>query len=241
MDQETRAQHPVLRPIDDKELARESWKIFQIMGEFVEGFERLARIRPSVSIFGSARTPRDHPLYLLTVEIACKLSDAGFAVVSGGGPGLMEAANKGAQGGKSPSIGLNIQLPKEQSGNAYQDISLYFRHFFSRKVMFVKYASAYVVMPGGFGTLDELAEILTLVQTSKTQRIPIVLVHTPFWAGLIEWFKTTLVAEGTISPQDLDLFVLLDDADAIVDYIFQHYERTVSGLTAEERANQMEL
>lgn len=241
MDDNTRANHPILQPIDDKELARESWKIFQIMGEFVEGFERLARIRPSVSIFGSARTPTDDPWYQLTEEIALKLSDAGFAVVSGGGPGIMEAANKGAQAGKSPSIGLNIQLPKEQSGNDYQDISLYFRHFFSRKVMFVKHASAYVVMPGGFGTLDELAEILTLVQTGKTRRIPIVLVHSPFWKDLIAWFENTLVKNGTISAEDMDLFVLLDDADAIVEHIFEYYERAVSGPSAEERAKFMEL
>lgn len=241
MDDITRANHPVLQPIDDKELARESWKIFQIMGEFVEGFERLARIRPSVSIYGSARTAQDDPLYLLTVDIARKLSDSGFSVVSGGGPGIMEAANKGAWEGKSPSIGLNIQLPNEQSGNDYQDISLYFRHFFSRKVMFVKYASAYVVMPGGFGTLDELSEILTLIQTGKTQRMPIVLVHRPFWEKLIEWFKESLVAAGTISPEDLDLFVILDDPDEIVEHIFKHYEKTCSGPTPEERANFMEL
>ncbi len=241
MDEKTRALHPVLRPISDQELARESWKIFQIMGEFVDGFERLARIRPSVSIFGSARTPVDDPLYALTEAIALKLSDAGFAVVSGGGPGLMEAANKGAYAGNSPSIGLNIQLPHEQSANAYQDISLYFRHFFSRKVMFVKYASAYVVMPGGFGTLDELAEILTLVQTTKTRRIPIVLVHTPFWQGLVDWFRHTLVKQGTISPQDMDLFVILDDADSIVNHIFKHYESAISGPSAEERANFVEL
>lgn len=241
MDDKTRAHHPVLQPIDDKELARESWKIFQIMGEFVDGFERLARIRPSVSIFGSARTPEDDPVYQLTVEIAHKLSDAGFAVVSGGGPGIMEAANKGAQMGKSPSIGVNIQLPHEQRSNGYQDISLYFRHFFSRKVMFVKYASAYIVMPGGFGTLDELAEILTLVQTRKTRKIPIVLVHSPFWEGLVEWFRNKLVKEGTISPDDMDLFVILDDADAIVEHIFQYYERAVSGPSAEEKARFMEL
>jgi hypothetical protein len=241
MDEKTRASHPVLRPISDQELARESWKIFQIMGEFVDGFERLARIRPSVSIFGSARTPVDDPLYKLTEEIALKLSDAGFAVVSGGGPGLMEAANKGAYEGKSPSIGLNIQLPHEQSANAYQDISLYFRHFFSRKVMFVKYASAYVVMPGGFGTLDELAEILTLVQTTKTRRIPIVLVHSSFWQGLVDWFRNTLVKQGTISAQDMDLFVILDDADSIVNHIFKYYESAISGPSAEERANFVEL
>ncbi len=241
MDQRARSHHPVLLPIDDKELARESWKIFQIMGEFVDGFERLAHLRPSVSIFGSARTKPDDPLYKLTEEIAYKLSEAGFAVVSGGGPGLMEAANKGAFAGKSPSVGLNIQLPHEQSSNKYQDISLYFRHFFSRKVMFVKHASAYVVMPGGFGTLDELAEILTLVQTGKTRKIPIILVHTPFWSGLVEWFKHTLVKQGTIEAQDLDLFVILDDADAILSHIFQYYEKAISGPSLEERAKFMEL
>ncbi|MEZ5452192.1 MAG: TIGR00730 family Rossman fold protein [Thiothrix sp.] len=241
MDDKTRASHPVLLPISDEELTRESWKIFQIMGEFVDGFERLAHLRPSVSIFGSARTKPDDPLYRLTEDIAHKLSNAGFAVVSGGGPGLMEAANKGAQQGKSPSIGLNIQLPHEQHGNAYQDISLYFRHFFSRKVMFVKHASAYVVMPGGFGTLDELAEILTLVQTAKTRRIPIILVYSPFWEGLVEWFRNTLVKQGTISPKDLDLFVMLDEADAIVEHIFAYYERAISGPSAEERSKFMEL
>ncbi|MEN9503613.1 MAG: hypothetical protein RI964_2898 [Pseudomonadota bacterium] len=241
MDEKTRSHHPVLLPIDDKELARESWKIFQIMGEFVDGFERLAHLRPSVSIFGSARTPPDDPLYALTESIALKLSNAGFAVVSGGGPGLMEAANKGAFAGKSPSVGLNIQLPHEQHSNHYQDISLYFRHFFSRKVMFVKHASAYVVMPGGFGTLDELAEILTLVQTGKTRRIPIVLVHSPFWTGLVDWFRQSLVKQGTIAAEDLDLFVILDDADAIVGHIFQYYERAISGPSPEERAKFMEL
>ncbi|MEB4589434.1 TIGR00730 family Rossman fold protein [Candidatus Thiothrix sp. Deng01] len=241
MDDKTRAHHPVLLPISDEELTRESWKIFQIMGEFVDGFERLAHLRPSVSIFGSSRTKSDDPLYQLTEDIAHKLSNAGFAVVSGGGPGLMEAANKGAQKGKSPSIGLNIQLPHEQSANAYQDISLFFRHFFSRKVMFVKHASAYVVMPGGFGTLDELAEILTLVQTAKTRRIPIILVHSPFWEGLVEWFRNTLIKQGTISEDDMDLFVMLDETDAIVGHIFQYYERAISGPSAEERSKFMEL
>ena len=241
MDAEHRSHHPALKPIDDRELARESWKIFQIMGEFVDGFEKLAHLRPSVSIFGSARIPPGDPLYQLTEEIALKLSNAGFAVVSGGGPGLMEAANKGAFAGKSPSVGLNIQLPHEQHSNPYQDVSLYFRHFFSRKVMFVKYASAYVVMPGGFGTLDELAEIITLVQTGKTRKIPIILVHTPFWQGLLDWFSHTLVKHGTITPDDLDLFVILDDVDAIVKHIFQYYERAITGPSTEERANFMEI
>jgi len=215
---------PGFLPFNDTMLTRESWKIFQIMAEFVEGFERLARIKPSVSIFGSARTEPDHPYYKLTEDIALRLSNAGFSVVSGGGPGIMEAANKGAYAGKSPSIGLNIQLPFEQSGNEFQDISLSFRHFFSRKVMFVKYAAAYVVMPGGFGTLDELAEILTLVQTGKTRRIPIILVHKPFWDGLLDWFKTSLVNENTIDVDDLDLIQVLDKPREVVDAIFNHYE-----------------
>ncbi len=203
---------------------RESWKIFQIMAEFVEGYERLANIKPSVSIFGSARFKPDNPYYRLAEEIAYKLSDAGFSVVTGGGPGIMEAGNRGAYGGPSPSIGLNIKLPHEQSGNPFQDISLTFRHFFSRKVMFVKYASAYVVMPGGFGTLDELAEILTLVQTEKTAKIPIILVGSTFWEGLVDWFKESLVENGTISPKDMDLFSVKDDADSVVDAIFKYYE-----------------
>ncbi len=224
MDEETRHHKPGTMPVNDTQLIRESWKVFQIMAEFVEGFERLASIKPSVSIFGSARTCVDHPYYKLAEDIALALSDAGFSVVSGGGPGIMEAANKGAYAGKSPSIGLNIMLPNEQSGNPYQDISLSFRHFFSRKVMFVKYASAYVVLPGGFGTLDELAEILTLVQTGKTRRIPIILVGSDFWKGLIDWFRDTLVKAGTISPEDLDLFQVLDTPRDVVDAIFKHYE-----------------
>ncbi|MBZ0070757.1 MAG: TIGR00730 family Rossman fold protein [Thiohalobacteraceae bacterium] len=224
MDHKTRSQHPGMKPAKGAELTRESWKIFQIMAEFVEGFERLSSIMPSVSIFGSARTPRDAPEYRLCEDIARALSDAGFSVISGGGGGLMEAANKGAQAGKSPSVGLNIQLPHEQVGNPYQDIALDFRHFFSRKVMFVKYASAYVMLPGGFGTLDELVEILTLVQTGKAPRIPIILVGRTFWSGLIDWFADTLVKAETISPQDLDLFEILDRPEEVVDAIFKFYE-----------------
>ena len=233
--------HPGLTPVDDSMLTRESWKIFQIMAEFVEGFERLASIAPSVSIFGSARTAENHPYYKLTVEISRALSDAGFSVVSGGGPGIMEAANKGAYGGKSPSVGLNIQLPQEQSGNSYQDISLNFRHFFSRKVMFVKYAAAYVVLPGGFGTLDELAEILTLIQTKKTRRIPIILVHKPFWEPLIDWFSNTMVDEQTISPEDLELIQILDNPKDVVDAIFTHYEQRGFEPSAEEKEILLDL
>ena len=210
--------------VADAQLQRESWKIFQIMAEFVEGFERLCLIRPSISVFGSARTGPDHPWYLKAEQTARLLSDAGFSVVSGGGPGIMEAANKGAQAGKSPSIGVNIELPHEQTANQYQDISLNFRHFFARKVMFVKYASAYVVLPGGFGTLDELAEILTLVQTGKSRRIPIILVGSSFWQGLLGWFEDTLVKEGTIGADDMDLMQVCDEPDEIVQAIFRHYE-----------------
>jgi len=175
--------------------SRESWHAFEIMAEFVDATERLKQITPAVSIFGSARTPVDHPYYKLTEDVAKRLSDAGFSVISGGGPGIMEAANKGAFAGDAPSVGLNIELPFEQQGNPYQDISINFQHFFMRKVMFVKYASAYVVMPGGFGTLDELMEAITLVQTGKSLNIPIILVCEPFWRGLVEWIKTTLLNE----------------------------------------------
>jgi uncharacterized protein (TIGR00730 family) len=224
MRDESKVDHPGLMPINDTMLTRESWKIFQIIAEFVEGFERLARISPSVSFFGSARLGPDHPHYALAETTARLLSEAGFSVVSGGGPGIMEAANKGAHSGPAPSIGLNINLPHEQSGNNYQDIALNFRHFFSRKVMFVKYASAYVVFPGGFGTLDELAEILTLVQTGKSRRIPIILVHKPFWAGLVTWLENMLVAQGTISAEDLNLFQILDRPEEVVDAIFDFYD-----------------
>lgn len=204
--------------------ARESWRIFGIMAEFVEATERLNAIRPAVSIFGSARTPPDHMYYMLTERIARQLSDAGFSVISGGGPGIMEAANKGAYFGKSPSIGLNIQLPMEQGANPYQDISQTFRHFFARKFMFVKLAAAYVVMPGGFGTLDEMFEALTLIQTKKSRKFPVILVHGPFWNGLIDWVRDRLVAERMINPEDLDLIQIIDEPEQVVEAIFRHYE-----------------
>ena len=204
--------------------SQEAWRVFGIMSEFVEATQRLSAIRPAVSIFGSARTKPDSPYYQLTETIARQLSDAGFSVISGGGPGIMEAANKGAYFGKSPSVGLNIQLPHEQMSNGYQDISQSFRHFFARKYMFVRFANAYVVMPGGFGTLDELLEALTLVQTGKSQRMPIILVHEPFWRGLVEWFRTTLVEEKVISPEDVDLIQVVDKPEEVVEAIFKHYE-----------------
>ena len=208
----------------DHALSRESWKIFQIMSEFVEGFQKLAAISPSVSVFGSARFAPDHKYSLLIEDISRKLSDAGFAVVSGGGPGIMEASNKGAYAGKSASVGLNIQLPFEQSGNPYQDIAITFKYFFARKVMFVKYASAYVVMPGGFGTLDEMAEILTLIQTGKSRKIPVILVGSKFWSGFVEWLKDSMLATGTISESDLNLFTIEDDPEKVIETIFDFYE-----------------
>src|SRR3990167_9548816 len=194
--------------------SKEAWRVFGIMSEFVSATERLNRINPAVSIFGSERTKPDQPYYKLAEEIARLLSDAGFSVISGGGPGIMEAANKGAYYGKSPSVGLNIQLPHEQSNNPYQNISQTFQHFFSRKVMFVRFASAYVVMPGGFGTLDELMEALTLVQTGKTRKMPIILVGSQFWGGLLEWFKTALLEEKVISPEDMNLVQVIDEPEA---------------------------
>jgi uncharacterized protein (TIGR00730 family) len=204
--------------------SREAWRVFGIMSEFVEATERLAGIRPAVSIFGSARVKPDSPYYQLTERIARLLSDAGFSVISGGGPGVMEAANKGAYYGKSPSIGLNIQLPMEQQSNPYQDISQSFRHFFARKYMFVRFAAAYVVMPGGFGTIDELLESLTLIQTHKTPRMPLILVGDGFWTGLVDWFRDRLLTEGMINPEDMDLIQIIDEPEAIVAAIFKHYE-----------------
>lgn len=221
--------------------ALESWHALQIMSEYVGATEKLKRITPAVSIFGSARIKPEHPYFKLTEEIAHLLSNAGFSVISGGGPGIMEAANKGAFAGPSPSIGLNIDLPFEQNGNEYQDIAITFKTFFMRKVMFVKYASAYVVMPGGFGTLDELMECVTLLQTGKTHKIPIILVGSAFWSGLLIWLKDTLVAEGMASPEDLDLMQIIDEPTEIVAAIFKHYESRGFQLSAEERKNQLYL
>jgi uncharacterized protein (TIGR00730 family) len=221
--------------------ARESWRVFGIMAEFVEATERLTSIKPAVSIFGSARTLPDHPTYKLAEQIARLLSDAGFAVISGGGPGIMEAVNKGAYFGDSPSIGLNIQLPHEQRRNAYQDVSQTFRHFFARKYMFVKLATAYVVLPGGFGTLDELMEALTLVQTGKTRRMPIILVGSDFWRGMLDWLQQVLITEGMIASEDMDLIQVIDEPPQVVDAIFKYYETRGFEPSAAEREVQLHL
>jgi len=220
---------------------REAWRVFEIIAEFAEATERLNGIRPAVSIFGSARVLPSHPYYELTEQIARQLSNAGFTVISGGGPGLMEAANKGGFHGRSPSVGLNIQLPHEQLSNPYQDISQAFRHFFARKVMFVKFASAYVVMPGGFGTLDELMEALTLVQTHKIRRMPVILVHEPFWRGMMDWIRGTLVDEKMIDPEDVDLIQVIDRPSDVVKAIFDHYEKRGFEPSAAEREAHLNL
>lgn len=221
--------------------ARESWRIFAIMSEFVEATERLAAIKPAVTVFGSARVKPGTPYYDLTEKTTRLLSDSGFSVISGGGPGIMEAANKGAFYGKSPSVGLNIQLPHEQQNNPYQDISQTFRHFFARKYMFVRFASAYVVMPGGFGTLDELMEALTLIQTGKARKIPLILMCTPFWQGLIDWFKARLVEEGLVDPEDINLIQLIDEPELVVEAIFKHYEARPFGPLPNERELMLNL
>ena len=212
--------------------ARESYHVLKIISEFVESGEELQAIQPAVSIFGSARTKPEDPMYQKCEHIARLLSDGGFSVLSGGGPGMMEAANKGAYYGKSPSVGLNIVLPHEQRPNEYQDLSVKFHHFFPRKVMFVKHAIAFVGMPGGMGTLDELFESLTLVQTGKIKRIPIILCGSDFWGGLVAWMSDKLVKEKVIGPNDMDLIQVIDDPDEIVRVIFQHYE--TSGMNQNE-------
>jgi uncharacterized protein (TIGR00730 family) len=208
--------------------ANDSWGIFKIMSEFVNGYESMGRIGPCVSIFGSARIKAGDPYYLLAEKIAYKISKAGYGVITGGGPGIMEAGNKGAHLGEGTSVGLNIELPFEQHHNPYidRDKNLNFDYFFVRKVMFVKYSQGFVVMPGGFGTLDELFEAITLIQTKKIGRFPIVLVGTAFWSGLIDWVKTVLIErEATVSASDLDLIKIVDTEDEVVAVIDAFYKK----------------
>ena len=196
----------------------DSWSLFKIMSEFVHGYEKMDSIGPCVSIFGSARTQPDHDYYKLATDVSAAVAKAGYGVITGGGPGIMEAANKGAQEADGPSVGLNIALPFEQSSNPYidKDKNISFEYFFIRKVMFVKYAQAFVVFPGGFGTLDELFESLTLIQTKKITRLPIVLVGTKFWGGLIDWIQNVLIENKLISPEDLDLFSVVDTREEVL-------------------------
>ena len=205
----------------------DSWAIFKIMAEFVEGFDRLGKIGPCVTIFGSARVKPDHKYYILAENIAYKLTTHGYGIVTGGGPGIMEAGNKGAHRGKGISVGLNIELPMEQHDNPYidSDKSLDFDYFFVRKVMFVKYSQGFVVMPGGFGTMDELFEAITLIQTKKIGKFPIILVGTKYWSGLVDWIKSTLVDEGSISLDDLNLISIVDTEDEVLEVINTFYKK----------------
>ena len=205
----------------------DSWQIFKVMAEFVEGFEKMARIGPCVSIFGSARTKPDHPHYRTAEELAYLLTKKGFGVITGGGPGIMEAANKGAHFSGGKSVGLNIRLPYEQQANVFIDPDklIEFDFFFIRKVMFMKYAQGYIVLPGGFGTLDELFEAITLIQTQKLVHFPIVLVCKDYWSGLMEWIKDKMMEEKTISDEDLDIIKVVDSAEEAVNVIEEFYNK----------------
>jgi uncharacterized protein (TIGR00730 family) len=209
----------------DDSRERDLWSVFKIMGEFVEGFDRMGRVGPCVSIFGSARLNEDSPYYQQAVKLSEMITDLGFGVITGGGPGIMEAGNRGARNKHGKSIGVCINLPFEEAANPYVDhkYQIDFDYFFARKVMFIKYAQSFVVFPGGFGTLDELFEALTLIQTKKINRFPVILIGTEFWGGLVDWIKQTLVANGTISPKDLDLFHLTDNLDEVVNIITSFY------------------
>lgn len=215
--------HPVSRESQyclDNMARGDSWRMFRILSEFVEGFDTLSGVRrPTVTIYGSARTPEDHPDYLFARDIAFRLAEQGYGIITGGGPGIMEAANRGAADAQGLSIGLNIDLPHEQEGNPYVNLSLNFRYFFVRKVMFMKYSMAFICMPGGFGSLDELFESLTLIQTKKIKPFPIILVGSSYWNGLIDWLREQLLDQGKISDLDMMLIEVFDDPDDIINYI----------------------
>lgn len=212
----------------------ETWRVFRIQSELVEGFEALNEIGPAVTIFGSSRLAEGNKYYDAAVEVAKMLADDGFAIITGGGPGVMEGANRGAKKGKAPSIGLNIEIHTEQHPNKYQDLSLSFRYFFIRKLMFIKYAMAYIIFPGGFGTMDEMFEALTLAQTKKIENFPIILYGSEYWKGLIDWMKNTLVPNGTIGREDFALFSVVDSAEEIRFLINEHY-RVFGGVRPERR------
>lgn len=211
----------------DKTHSEDVWSIFKIMGEFVEGYDKLFKIGPCVSIFGSARAKPDNKYYKMAEQTAKRITEKGFGVITGGGPGIMEAANKGAREGKGKSVGLGISLPFEQGVNKFvdPDYVIDFNYFFARKVMFVKYAQGFIVFPGGFGTLDEFFEAMTLIQTNKVTRFPVILVGKEYWKGLVGWIKQTMVENKTISPDDVDLFTLTDDHNEAVDIICDFYKK----------------
>ncbi|MDQ3705588.1 MAG: TIGR00730 family Rossman fold protein [Chloroflexota bacterium] len=213
------------RPAPEKEdfTRSDTWRVLRIMGEFVNGFDTLAHVGAAVTMFGSARTSEDDPMYWTAVELARTLAEAGFAIITGGGPGAMEAANRGAKEANGISIGCNIELPFEQGTNAYVDISINFRYFFVRKTMFMKYSEAFVIFPGGFGTMDELFEALTLIQTGKVSNFPIILFGSSYWGGLMDWIKSTMLVEKKISPEDLNLLVVTDSVEEARNHIIACY------------------
>jgi len=221
--------HPVPRVPSHAEFTRgDPWRVLRIMGEYVHGFDALAEVGTAIAIFGSARTLEKDPMYQAARDLAGQLAKAGFAIITGGGPGIMEAANRGAREAGVLSIGCNIELPREQVTNAYVDVSINFRYFFCRKTMFMKYSEGFVLFPGGFGTLDELFEALTLIQTGKIQRFPIVLFGVEYWAGMIDWMRRRLVDEAKIEPGDLDLMTVTDSPQAACELILESYQRRES-------------
>ncbi|HEX6912307.1 MAG TPA: TIGR00730 family Rossman fold protein [Longimicrobium sp.] len=221
-------QSPLEAPAAHDFLHSDPWRVFRIMGEFVEGFDNLARIGPAVTVFGSARTPVDHPDYAAARETARLLGEAGFGIITGGGPGIMEAANRGARDADVLSVGCNIELPFEQGINPYVDVAINFRYFFVRKTMFVKYAEAFIIFPGGFGTLDELFEAMTLIQTGKVRDFPVILFGTGYWKGLVDWIRDRLLVDGKISPDDVDLVTVTDSPEEAVRTIVNCYENNCS-------------
>ncbi|MCX5700660.1 MAG: TIGR00730 family Rossman fold protein [Candidatus Omnitrophica bacterium] len=218
-----RKMHKII--IKDDFTQEDPWRVFRIMSEFVEGFEVLSKVGKAISIFGSARTKPDTKYYKLGEEVAYHIAKAGYAVITGSGPGLMEAANKGAKRAGGHSIGLNIHIPCEQKPNKYVDTLLDFRYFFIRKVMFVKYAKAFVILPGGYGTLDEFFEAINLIQTDRIPKFPVVLLNSEYWNGLLDWLKKTVLKEANISPEDLDIFTVVDDPKDVVKAIKKFYDK----------------
>jgi hypothetical protein len=213
----------------------DTWRVFRIMAELVEGFEALSSVGPAVTIFGSARLKPGSEYYDKCVQVAESLARSGFTVISGGGPGIMEAANKGAQQGNGLSVGLNINLPMEQHANAFQDIQVEFRYFFVRKLMFVKYAVGYIIFPGGFGTMDELFEALTLIQTKKIRSFPVVLVGRQYWKGIVDWMRQTALAMGNIDGQDLDLFHVVEEPGEVCEIIAKRYKDRTAAFPTDRR------
>jgi uncharacterized protein (TIGR00730 family) len=231
----TKDEHLLTAPVKESPdwIRADPWRVLRIMGEFVAGFDDLAELGPAVTIFGSARTEPDDPMYQQAVATARLLGEKGFTIITGGGPGIMEAANRGAAEAGAVSVGLGIELPFEQKMNEYVNLPLEFRYFFARKTMFLKYAQGYVIFPGGYGTMDELMESLTLKQTGKIQNFPLVMFGSEYWSGLFDWIRARMLAEGKIAPEDIDLMVLTDSPQEVVDVILTEYEKMNGGAKTE--------